>query len=44
VLAAGDRIPDVRVFDEQARPVDMASLADDGPYLLVVYLFDWTST
>jgi hypothetical protein len=44
VLQAGERVPDVRVFLGPNEPVTMAELLEDGPKLLVFYLFDWSST
>jgi hypothetical protein len=47
VIGAGERIPSVRVWIE---PGDdgggllLDSLATDGPFLVLVYLYDWTST
>lgn len=44
VLEPGDRIPDVQVFLGPNEPLTMLELVDDGPKLLVFYLFDWSST
>jgi hypothetical protein len=44
VLSAGDRVPDVAVFLGPNEPLTMLDLVDDGPKLLVFYLFDWSST
>jgi len=44
MLAAGDRIPDATVFLGPREPVSIAELVEDGPKLLVFYLFDWSST
>jgi len=44
VLQAGEHVPDVTVFLGPNEPVTMAELLEDGPKLLVFYLFDWSST
>lgn len=44
MLATGDRIPDVTLFDEQVRPVRLPELGAAGPLLLAFYLYDWTRT
>jgi hypothetical protein len=44
VIAAGERVPDTRVWRSTREPVALRALADDGPYLLLFYLFDWSST
>jgi hypothetical protein len=44
VLQAGDPIPEATVFLGPNEPVTMAELLEDGPKLLVFYLFDWSST
>jgi peroxiredoxin len=44
VLRAGDRIPDATVFLGPNEPMTIADLLEDGPKLLVFYLFDWSST
>jgi peroxiredoxin len=44
VLGEGDQIPDVTLFDEEARPVRLIDLATGGPFLLAFYLYDWTRT
>ncbi len=43
-MQVGDRVPHVIVFDQEVQPVDLASLAADGPFLLSFYLYDWTGT
>jgi peroxiredoxin len=44
VLKVGDRIPDAQLFLGPNEPLTMRQLLDDGPKLLVFYLFDWSST
>jgi hypothetical protein len=44
VLAVGDRIPEATVFAGPREPVTLTDLVQEGPVLLVFYLFDWSST
>ena len=44
MLQAGDRVPNVTVFLGPGEPVTMDELVEDGPKLLLFYLFDWSST
>ncbi len=44
MLEPGDRIPDAKVFLGPDEPLTMRELVEDGPKLLVFYLFDWSST
>jgi hypothetical protein len=44
MLNAGDRVPDATVFLGPNEPLTILDLLDDGPKLLVFYLFDWSST
>ena len=44
VLQAGDRVPDTTVFLGPNEPMTIRELVEDGPKLLVFYLFDWSST
>jgi hypothetical protein len=44
MLNVGDRVPDATVFLGPNEPLTMLDLVDDGPKLLVFYLFDWSST
>jgi hypothetical protein len=44
VLAAGDTLPDATVFLGPGEPLTLRELVEDGPKLLVFYLFDWSST
>jgi hypothetical protein len=44
MLKAGDRVPDATVFLGPNEPVTMGELVEDGPKLLVFYLFDWSAT
>jgi len=44
MLKPGDHIPEATVFLGPNEPVTMAELLEDGPKLLVFYVFDWSST
>ncbi|HZT90728.1 MAG TPA: hypothetical protein VFA05_01670 [Gaiellaceae bacterium] len=44
MLQRGDRLPDATVFLGPNEPVSLHELLEDGPKLLVFYLFDWSST
>lgn len=44
MLEVGDRIPNAQVFLGPNEPLTTLELVEDGPKLLVFYLFDWSST
>jgi hypothetical protein len=44
MLQSGDHVPDATVYLGPNEPLTMLDLVDDGPKLLVFYLFDWSST
>ena len=44
MLSIGDRVPDVTMFLGPGELVTVPELLEDGPKLLVFYLFDWSST
>jgi len=44
MLAAGDRIPDARVWTTPQESATVAEIIRDRPILLLFYLFDWSST
>lgn len=44
MIGVGERVPDVRVWRAPREPVELRELAGEGPYLLLFYLFDWSST
>jgi len=44
VLGPGDRVPHATVWLTTSDTVSLDELAADGPFLLVFYLFDWSST
>jgi hypothetical protein len=43
-VQAGARVPRATVFDQDIQPVEIESLAPEGPFLLAFYLYDWTET
>ena len=45
MLGVGDTAPlEARVWPPSAEAVTLADLLDEGPILLLFYLFDWTGT
>ena len=45
MLRQGERIPtDAVVWIRPREPVTLGELLQDGPVLLLFYLFDWSST
>lgn len=44
MLGVGDRVPAATVFLGPNEPLTLAELVEDGPKLLVFYLFDWSAT
>ena len=44
MLQVGDTAPAATVYLGPGEPVTIAQLVEDGPKLLVFYLFDWSST
>jgi peroxiredoxin len=44
VLQVGDRIPDAQVWLGPSEPMSLLQVLEDGPVLLVFYLFDWSSS
>ena len=44
MLAAGEAIPEARVWTTPQESATVAQLVADGPILLLFYLFDWSST
>jgi len=44
MLQAGDRVPDATVSLGPGEALTLLDLVEDGPKLLVFYLFDWSST
>ena len=44
MLAVGEHIPDARIWTTPQESATVAQLVEDGPILLLFYLFDWSST
>jgi hypothetical protein len=44
MIAVGATIPEARVWRSTSESVDVRSLSAEGPFLLLFYLFDWSST
>ena len=44
MLQVGDRIPDATVWVGPREQHTIAEIVEDGPVLLLFYLFDWTGT
>ena len=44
MLAAGERIPDARVWTTPQESATMEQIVSDSPILLLFYLFDWSAT
>jgi hypothetical protein len=44
MLSVGDSVPDATVFLGPNEPMTIRELLEDGPKLLLFYLFDWSST
>jgi len=44
MLAMGERVPAARVQRAPGDEATLAELAQEGPFLLFFYLFDWSST
>ena len=44
MVGVGERVPDATVFLGPNEALTMLELVEDGPKLLVFYLFDWSST
>jgi hypothetical protein len=44
MLQPGDPAPNVSVFLGPREPLTVHELVEDGPKLLIFYLFDWSST
>ena len=44
MIGAGQRAPDVTVWRTTKERVTTGQLAQEGPYILLFYIFDWTGT
>ncbi len=43
-MQPGARVPKVTLIDVDLQPIEVESLAAEGPFLLSFYLYDWTGT
>ncbi len=44
MLEPGDQIPDAQVWLAPRESISLRDLVEEGPVLLVFYLFDWSGT
>jgi hypothetical protein len=44
VLDVGDSIPEAKVWLAPRESLSLGELVEDGPVLLLFYLFDWSGT
>ena len=44
MIEPGEPTPQARVWRSTTESLDLRELAAEGPYLLLFYLFDWSST
>jgi hypothetical protein len=44
VIGPGERAPSARVWLTPRDEADLTDLGEGAPYLLLFYLFDWSST
>jgi peroxiredoxin len=44
MLKVGDRVPEARVHLSPGEETTIARFHEEGPVLLIFYLFDWSST
>jgi peroxiredoxin len=44
VIGEGDPVPDVEIWRSTTESLTLRDLAGESPYLLLSYLFDWSST
>jgi peroxiredoxin len=44
MIAVGEKVPDARVWVTPNDEARLSELGEDGPYVLLFYLFDWSST
>jgi hypothetical protein len=44
VLAVGDQIPDAKLWLAPREPISLRGLVEEGPVLVLFYLFDWSGT
>jgi peroxiredoxin len=44
VIGVGDQAPDARIWLTPNEHAHLSELGQGGPFLLLFYLFDWSST
>ena len=44
MLEVGDRIPDAQIWLAPRESISLRDLVEEGPVLLLFYLFDWSGT
>jgi hypothetical protein len=44
VLAVGDGIPEAQVWLAPREPILLRDLVEEGPVVILFYLFDWSGT
>jgi peroxiredoxin len=44
MIGIGDTVPDATVWLDPRASVTVREIANEGPILLLFYLFDWSST
>jgi peroxiredoxin len=44
VLAVGDAIPDAKLWLAPRESISLRELVEEGPVLVLFYLFDWSGT
>ena len=44
MISRGEQAPGARVWVTPNDEADLGDLTEEGPYLLLFYLFDWSST
>ena len=44
MLAVGEQVPDAKLWLAPREPISLPELVEEGPVLLLFYLFDWSGT
>jgi peroxiredoxin len=44
VLAVGEQVPDAKLWLAPREPISLRQLVEEGPVLVLFYLFDWSGT
>jgi peroxiredoxin len=44
VLAVGEQVPDAKLWLAPREPISLRELVEEGPVLVLFYLFDWSGT